>query len=70
MPDRTTYRKELWALLRGFKTTVGASAENTDVTLTEWLELRKAQAIVQGLAHQQWQRDTFASNTHPERIEA
>ena len=63
------YRKELRALLHSFKTTVGASAENADVTLTEWNELRKAQAMVESLAHKQWQRDTFP-NIYPERTTA
>ena len=59
MSRPTTYREELAALSRSIGKAVRASADDVDVTISEWAELRKAQEIVKKLAHKHWQRDTF-----------
>jgi len=64
------YRDTINELTAQTRQTLIAAQECPDVSLTEYGELRAIQRRVERLRHQQWQRDTFASNNPPERIEA
>jgi len=63
------YRDNIDALSRDLQSAIGAAADNADVSLAEYGELRALQRRVESLRHKQWQRDTFP-NTYAERTTA
>ena len=65
-----TYAEAINALSAAVQAAHRAAQDDDRVTVAEYGELRAMERRVGRLAHQQWQRDTFASNNPPERIEA
>jgi len=65
-----TYAEAINALLAAVQAAHRAAQDDDRVTVAEYGELRAIERRVGRLRHQQWQRDTFASNNPPERIEA
>lgn len=61
------YRDNIDALSRDLQSAIAAAAENADVSLAEYGELRALQRRVESLRHKQWQRDTF-THTIPEKV--